>query len=286
MAAIFRRKAGSATGRLPRKGGSRRNGAFTLVELLMVIAVVGILASLLLPALAKAKQKAQRTQCLSQLRQLQQAWLMYVHDHHDSLPPNSDGPRAGKDAYCPGWVAGWLRGNNYDGTNTDLLVGSKYVLFGSIGGYVQNPKIYRCPSDRSQVTLDGIAYDRTRSVAMNAYMNGLGQWQSRDFVTFRKLGQIPSATDYWVFMDERAESLNDGYFATDMEAAYRIVDYPGSYHDQGTGVTFSDGHVEYHRWVEPTTLPKLGPGEEPRPTVTKSYDRDLAWLTARTTLRR
>ncbi len=279
--------------RLP---GVRRfspSGAFTLVELLVVIAVIGILAALLLPVLSSTKRQAQGTQCLSQLRQLQQAWLMFTHDHEDSLPPNSDGPRAGKAAETPAWVAGWLRteaepGSKVDCTNVALLVGTRYAEFGSIGHYVQDPRIYRCPADKSRVSIDGQVFDRTRSMSMNAYMNGLGQWQSTNFITFRKTGDIPRPSEFWVFLDEREDSINDGYFATAMELTYGIVDYPASYHNGSGGLTFADGHAEYHRWIEPTTTPVLRPGQHLQMGYksTSANDRDMAWLNAHTTLQR
>lgn len=256
--------------------------AFTLTELLVVVAVIGILASLLLPVLGKAKAQARSTECLSNLRQLHLGWSLFVSDHEDALPPNNDTPEAGKDAGHASWVAGWLRtanepGDHSDGANPDLLVGERYAPFGSIGTYVKNPAVYRCPGDRS---------GRVRSMAMNAYLNGNGRWQEAAFTTYRKLGEIQNPSHTWVLMDEREDSINDGYFAVDMSTRYSMLDYPASYHEGAGNLTFADGHGEHHRWGETTTNPPLRPGEHlsVNPAFTSPNDRDLQWLTERTTV--
>jgi prepilin-type N-terminal cleavage/methylation domain-containing protein/prepilin-type processing-associated H-X9-DG protein len=267
-----------------RQSGLRHRFAFTLIELLVVIAIIGILAGLILPVLSKVKSKAQATTCLSNLRQLHLGWAMFISDHEDSLPPINDTTEAGKDADHPSWVAGWLRtanesGGKSDGTNTTLLVGEQYAEFGSIGTYVKNPNVYRCPGDKS---------NRARSMAMNAYMNGLGIWQDANYVTYQKLAGISNPANTWVLIDEREDSINDGYFAVDMTAQYTILDYPASYHNGSGVLTFADGHVENHRWLESTTSPPIQQGEHlsVAPKFTSADDRDLKWLTERTTVKK
>jgi prepilin-type N-terminal cleavage/methylation domain-containing protein/prepilin-type processing-associated H-X9-DG protein len=257
---------------------------FTLLELMVVIALIGLLAALLLPVLGKVQHKARATQCLSNLRQLHLGWTLYVAEHDDRLPPINDTERAGREAAHPSWVAGWLRtaneaGDKSDGTNTDLLVGEAYAAFGSIGPYVKNPAVYRCPGDRS---------GRVRSFSMNCYLNGTGIWQDAAYVTYRRLGDIRAPAGTWVLLDEREDSINDGYFAVDMTVRHTIIDYPASYHGGAGHLSFSDGHVEAHRWVEPTTNPPLVPGEHLSgvPKYTSLLDRDMQRLTARTTVKK
>jgi prepilin-type N-terminal cleavage/methylation domain-containing protein/prepilin-type processing-associated H-X9-DG protein len=257
---------------------------FTLLELMVVIALIGLLAALLLPVLGKVQHKARATQCLSNLRQLHLGWTLYVAEHDDRLPPINDTERAGREAAHPSWVAGWLRtaneaGDKSDGTNTDLLVGEAYAAFGSIGLYVKNPAVYRCPGDRS---------GRVRSFSMNCYLNGTGIWQDAAYVTYRRLGDIRAPAGTWVLLDEREDSINDGYFAVDMTVRHTIIDYPASYHGGAGHLSFSDGHVEAHRWVEPTTNPPLVPGEHLSgvPKYTSLLDRDMQRLTARTTVKK
>lgn len=267
------------------RGARSCEPGFTLIELMVVIAVIGILAGLLLPALSEARTKAYAAQCLNNLRQLHLGWAMFISDNDDALPPNSDvEDRSGKDAAHPSWVAGWLRTENEAGSKSDnadesLLVGAKYAEFGSIGVYVKNPNVYRCPGDKS---------GRVRTMSMNAYMNGSGIWQQTNYITFRKSSEIrdPSAT--WVFIDEREDSINDGYFAVEMNVRHAIIDYPASYHNGSGTLSFADGHVESHRWVEGTTSPPLRSGSHLSggAKYTMADDRDMEWLTQRTTSRR
>lgn len=270
------------------------NRGFTLVEMLTVIAIIALLAALLLPVVDKTRQRAGETTCQNNLRQLQLAWIMYAGDHDDNLPRNAAGLDAGKTRENPGWVAGtmWLdcdAGQDLtESTNTELLAGEKYAAFGSIGRYVKNAAVYHCPADRSTVNLLGNVLPRVRSVSMNGYMGG--SEQEAGFREFLKLSEIiaPVPSEAWVFMDERADSINDGLFAIDAAAQYAIVDYPSSYHNGGSCLTFADGHADYHKWMEPTTNPPLVPGQR-LPTGSKptsSQDRDMEWLVAHTTSRK
>jgi prepilin-type N-terminal cleavage/methylation domain-containing protein len=126
-----------------------RHAAFTLIELLVVMAIIAVLASLLLPALSRARESARTVVCLSNLRQLNLAWWMYAEDNHDWLTPNNPANYGGPDGKnYPSWALGDIRYGRPDGTNVDYLIGQ-----GVLGPYLQAAGVFKCPSDRSRTTL-------------------------------------------------------------------------------------------------------------------------------------
>ncbi len=215
--------------------------AFTLIELLVVIAIIAILAGMLLPALGKAKSKALQTQCLSNYRQLNLAWLMYIDDHREELPPNEtilSGGRTGANATARTWVTG----NAYtDTTPTNLQRG---LLF----PYNRSVAIYKCPADRSTVRDEG-KVKRVRSVSMNAYMND--EPNPADRTCWHKLSQIvnPAPSAAFVFLDEHENSIENARFVVTQTGDFRWVDFPASRHNNGLNLSFADGHAESWKLV-------------------------------------
>jgi len=227
---------------------------FTLIELLVVIAIIAILAAMLLPALAKAKAKAQTVQCLNNLKQLQACWHLYNVDSNGVLPPNK--------AQTPTTTLGtdsWIGGN----AQADQTA----VLF----KYNTSVAIYHCPSDTSKVS--GLGIHRFRSYAMSF------PWMAGDDATFEEINRKetdirkPGPAVASVFLDENEESINNGGLGILPVGRWMWWDWPASRHSRGCTLSFADGHVERWGWIHSYVLRFKGYGFS-----TPTTDRDLARL--------
>jgi prepilin-type N-terminal cleavage/methylation domain-containing protein/prepilin-type processing-associated H-X9-DG protein len=268
---------------------------FTLIELLVVIAIIAILAGMLLPALSKAKAKAQGIMCMNNNRQLMLAWRLYVDDSNDQLPFAYAPPEASNPNHRYAWVQGILNYNpanshNWDSTNT-LGVGAIWSYTGP------SDAIYKCPADNIRIApttgpFAGKPTQRTRSMAMNSWM-GMNQGEHTwfggpEFRAYTKMSHIidPGPSMTWVLIDEHPDSINDGFFVIQMmgypnPAQAQLPDFPASYHNGAGGLSFADGHAEIRRWVDPRTTPPVR--RVTVQTVDQANNRDVVWLWERTT---
>ena len=277
--------------------GSRHG--FTLIELLVVIAIIAILAAMLLPALTRAKLKAQGVQCMSNHRQLALAWRLYTDDNRELL------------LYASGDTAGWQPGVWMSG-NLDFTPGNPSNWDPSVDIY-RSPMwpycgkslgIFKCPSDTSSVTVAGQAKPRIRTMVMNLYLGGFkgtggGVFNDKSWRLFKKSTDlnIPGADKVFVFLDEREDAINWGNFYTEMKGyptrstpanpgAYQLADMPGAYHGNACGFSFADGHSEIKKWKDARTVPPLKKGgllfdgstQSPSPR-----NIDVSWLQDRST---
>lgn len=269
--------------------GREESTAFTLMELLVVLAVIGILASLLLPALSRARAAAQGIACLSNNRQLDVAWLMYADDHRGWLPYNAGGAsgRRVADQSLPlNWVNGVLDWElTPDNTNLALLVG------GSLAPYLsQSANLYRCPADHVlSAPQKQAGWDhRVRSYSMNAMM-GNAEEASRagfnlnnpDYQQFFNLSSVPQPVKIFVFLGEHPDSIDDGYFINNGESR-EWIDLPASYHNGSGSFAFADGHAEMHRWRYASTQPPPRPDAAALPlAVAPDQAEDFEWVVDR-----
>lgn len=264
------------------RGGS----AFTLVELLVVIALIAVLAAMLLPVLSRAQARAQGFQSVSNTRQLTLAWFLYSDDNNGRLPYNlggGNGPRSAAMKTNANWVNNNLTWElDADNTNTAGLTEA------SLSPYLNKvAQVYRCPADKvlSQVQREAGWSHRVRSYSMNAMVGDAGEISSTgknqnnpSYTQFFRITDIPRPADIFIFVEEHPDSINDGYFLNKFYVTHWI-DLPASEHNSAAPFAFADGHALMHPWQNKSTLQPQRPDAVEFPLRLSATDTaDLNWV--------
>ena len=283
----------------------RVGGAFTLVELLVVISIIAILMAILMPALSRAREQGKRAVCLNHIRQLQIAWGLYNDDNNDKIPCGDvwfswgfpgpannqpipqlawhEWPHPFPHALPPSATTNKMPRDPpapycYDCVAQGTCKKPEWIHAieeGTMFKYVKDYTIYQCPVGRK-----GEYVTYAMSHAMNTYPNS-GGTNAQPAPTILLASQMKKTSERFVFLDA-GQAKQGAFFAPySSSGCLRWGDTPPMRHGQGTTFSFADGHCSYRKWTDPHAI-DIGLHGPWGDTDCHNCDCDLRWFSKST----
>jgi prepilin-type N-terminal cleavage/methylation domain-containing protein len=279
---------------------------FTVIELMVVLVTLGVLAAMMVPALAQTRQNSQVIGCLANQRRLAAAWIMYARDNTDQLVPNrslngqpnlSENPLTDPNLQPGGIYAQWCPGDmqNVQCATHQAL----WIEAGLLYPYLKTLNVYHCPADHSLLPHGvplSVQQPAIHTYSMNCWMQSIdgAGYQTTPFngitsyAVYTKLSDMvkPGPSKTWVFIEENPYSIDDAYFVVDPRQTTSWDNLPAVLHGNASVLAYADGHTDAHRWTDQsmmTATPTSPTGNVGAwPAATNSVD--LAWLISASTV--
>jgi prepilin-type N-terminal cleavage/methylation domain-containing protein len=252
---------------------------FTLIELLVVIAVITVLAGMMIPAMAAPKNRSVAAGCLANLRQLQNAWAMYLDDNNDTMLPNAPASFQSTMAWCPTGSEQWGESPPSVDVNTNVALYTNTLIF----PYISSITVLKCPAD----VLPAQDGPRLRSYSMNGMMGTvyIGNEYNPGYLSYVHGADLtcPSPANAFIFLDEHPCSINDGFLEINSSPGSAFPDIPASYIEGGCGFSFADGHGEIHQWQTTNLMVPAVSGVTVHFAPGGATNPDWVWFTAHAT---